>query len=252
MGWYNLVKDRGKPLVFAEYGVGVNPVGYTADNWSAQRAATMIADKTWIAAHPAFTTLLYWYNTGARGDWRFTDAASIAAWKVLQTTGTAPDGPAFARRDATVTLTGGAAADAPVQVWLHKRNNSGYVTQTVTADGSGAWSFSYTASDDYRYYTTSSEGTSPGGLTQLEPYVSGPAEAAAGSTVPLTGTARPDSTLTVWFHKQNTIGYTARRTITADGTGSWSTSYTANDDYRYYARDNNTGRASNTELTQIG
>jgi hypothetical protein len=84
MGWYNLVKDRGKPLVFAEYGVGVNPVGYTADNWSAQRAATFKADKLWIAAHPAFDTVLYWYNTGARGDWRFTDAASVSAWKAIE------------------------------------------------------------------------------------------------------------------------------------------------------------------------
>jgi hypothetical protein len=84
MGWYNLVKDRGKPLVFAEYGVGVNPVGYTADNWSAQRAATFKADKLWIAAHPAFDTVLYWYNTGARGDWRFTDAASVTAWRAIE------------------------------------------------------------------------------------------------------------------------------------------------------------------------
>ncbi len=83
MGWYNLVKDRGKPLAFAEYGVGVNPVGAT-DQWSAQRAATMTADKAWIAAHPAFTVLLYWYNTGAQGDWRFTDDASITAWKALE------------------------------------------------------------------------------------------------------------------------------------------------------------------------
>jgi hypothetical protein len=84
MGWYNLVKGRGKPLVFAEYGVGVNPVG-SADQWSAKRAATMIADRTWLINHPGFTGLLYWYNTGARGDWRFHDAASITAWKTLMT-----------------------------------------------------------------------------------------------------------------------------------------------------------------------
>ncbi len=82
MGWYNLVKSRGKPLVFAEYGVGVNPPGAT-DKYSAQRATTFKADKTWIAAHPAFTTVLYWYNTGARGDWRFHDAGSIAAWRAI-------------------------------------------------------------------------------------------------------------------------------------------------------------------------
>jgi hypothetical protein len=27
---------------------------------------------------------LYWYNTGARGDWRFTDAASVSAWKAIE------------------------------------------------------------------------------------------------------------------------------------------------------------------------
>jgi hypothetical protein len=82
MGWYNLVKGRGKPLVFAEYGVGVNPPG-ASDKYSAQRATTFKADKTWIAAHPAFNTVLYWYNTGARGDWRFHDAGSIAAWRAI-------------------------------------------------------------------------------------------------------------------------------------------------------------------------
>ncbi len=83
-GWYNLVKNRGKPLAFAEYGVGVNPIG-APDKWSARRAATMKADRTWLAVHPAFTAVLYWYNTGAQGDWRFSDSASIAAWKNLPT-----------------------------------------------------------------------------------------------------------------------------------------------------------------------
>ena len=83
--WYRLVRHRGKPLVFAEYGVGVNRVGARADRWSHQRVATLRADKKWLTAHPAFTALLYWYNTGSRGDWRFRDAASIAAWKAIRT-----------------------------------------------------------------------------------------------------------------------------------------------------------------------
>ncbi len=82
--WYALVKNRGRPLVFAEYGVGVNPVG-APDKWSSRRAATMRADRGWIEAHPGFNAVLYWYNTGARGDWRFSDGPSIAAWKNLRT-----------------------------------------------------------------------------------------------------------------------------------------------------------------------
>jgi hypothetical protein len=82
--WYRLVRHRGKPLVFAEYGVGVSPVHARADRWSHRRAATLWADRRWLNAHPAFTTVLYWYNTGARGDWRFRDSRSIAAWRALR------------------------------------------------------------------------------------------------------------------------------------------------------------------------
>lgn len=83
-GWYNLVKGRGKPLGFAEYGRGVNPVG-TADQWTTLRPQVMATDRAWIKAHPGFNALLYWYFTGAAGDWRFHDAGSKAALQAFNT-----------------------------------------------------------------------------------------------------------------------------------------------------------------------
>lgn len=83
--WYNLVKDRGKPVSFAEYGVGVNPIGYTVDKWSALRAQTFKADTVWMQNH-SIASLLYWYNTGSQGDWKFHDAASLGAWHQMMST----------------------------------------------------------------------------------------------------------------------------------------------------------------------
>lgn len=88
LGWYKLVKDKGKPLALAEYGMGVNPVGYTVDAWAAQRAASIKADAVYLRTLPGFQLpgafWLYWYNTGAQGDWRFTDPGCAAAWQAAQ------------------------------------------------------------------------------------------------------------------------------------------------------------------------
>jgi hypothetical protein len=83
LNWYNLVKDRGKPISFAEYGVGVNPIGYTTDQWSSLRAQTFRADEAWMSTH-RIASLLYWYNTGSQGDWKFHDTASEAAWSNMR------------------------------------------------------------------------------------------------------------------------------------------------------------------------
>jgi hypothetical protein len=173
------------------------------------------------------------------------EAAAIRA-------GTPPTGPRFARFGTTVPLTGNAAPNAAVKVWLHRRGKTGYLPQTVQAGADGSWRTHFLAADDYRYYATTGGATSPGGLTQIEPYTGGPAKAARGSTVAVTGTGRPQTTLTVWFHRRDGVGYTSRGSVTVSGVGHWSTSYAANDDYRYYTVDNTTGRVSDTVLTQLG
>jgi hypothetical protein len=160
-------------------------------------------------------------------------------------------GPAYAHFGSTVTLTGAATANTNTTVWLHRRGKDGYVAHTVAVNSFGVWSLRYLASDDYRYHVTTS-GHLHEGLTQIDTTLSGPAHAARNSRVTITGTGRPSTTLNLRFHKQNTVGYTAGRTVQVTGNGLWSSSYVATDDYRYYTTDNTTGKPSNFGLTQVG
>ena len=57
------------------------------------------------------------------------------------------------------------------------------------------------------------------------------------STVRITGTAPAGSTIAVFFHRAGQTGFVQRRSIQASDSGTFSTSYQANDDYRYYAQD---------------
>jgi hypothetical protein len=70
-----------------------------------------------------------------------------------------------------------------------------------------------------------------------------------GSSVNISGTATPGATVGIWFHEAGSNGYVQRRTLTASSTGAWSTSYTANDDYRVYAGSGTT--QSGSVLVQI-
>jgi hypothetical protein len=87
------------------------------------------------------------------------------------------------------------------------------------------------------------------------PVLNGPEQgfATVGSTVAISGTAPIGSTVDIWFHKRTpryyTQIYTKRRSLTVGSDGTFSTSYVANDDYRYFAQ---VGTAkSSTHLTQV-
>jgi hypothetical protein len=73
--------------------------------------------------------------------------------------------------------------------------------------------------------------------------------ATSGSTVGITGSAPAGLTVGIWFHKRGTPGYTMRRSLIVGSDGTFSTSYLANDDYRYYAEGDN--QKSGTNLTQV-
>ena len=76
------------------------------------------------------------------------------------------------------------------------------------------------------------------------PVISGPSTLGVlpGATVTIAGSAPAGSKVGIWFHKRTPIGatqlYTQRRTLTVGSSGQFSTTYLANDDYRYYAEVN--------------
>ena len=80
--------------------------------------------------------------------------------------------------------------------------------------------------------------------------IGGPPVVGYGAIVRLSGTATPPgSAVTVFFHKQGSVGFTARRHLTSNGAGNYSTTYVADASYRYYALAN--GTASRIGLTQL-
>jgi N-acetylmuramoyl-L-alanine amidase len=83
------------------------------------------------------------------------------------------------------------------------------------------------------------------------PTVAGPPTVHAGSVVTIFAQADPGQTIGIWFHRagQPAGYYDQRRTLVADSTGSASTTYVADADYRYYATTSD-GR-SDTLLTRV-
>ena len=85
----------------------------------------------------------------------------------------------------------------------------------------------------------------------VAPHLNGPAQQAVPlkSVVSITGTAPAGSTVGIFFHQLGQVGYTQRRTLSVGAGGTFSTSYVAVIDLRYYAAIGNA--ASAPVLTQI-
>ena len=68
--------------------------------------------------------------------------------------------------------------------------------------------------------------------------IEGPAQRTTpyGSVVRITGTAPAGATVAVFFHRAGETGFVQRRALQADPAGVFSTTYQANNDYRYYAQ----------------
>src|SRR6201999_2630164 len=108
--------------------------------------------------------------------------------------------------------------------------------RSLTADATGAFTTSYVADTDYRYYAHTAEGESPTALTRLYAIsLTGPAQAGYGAPVTITGHKAPGSQVKLYFHHQNTTGYALRRPVTADEQGPFTTTVTPGADPRYYA-----------------
>jgi hypothetical protein len=81
------------------------------------------------------------------------------------------------------------------------------------------------------------DGATINGPQPVAPRLNGPAVQAVPllTTVPITGTAPPFSTVGIFFHALGQVGYTQRRTLSVGASGTFSTSYIAATAVRYYA-----------------
>lgn len=77
--WLSFVQPKGKPLGVTEYGRGLTDT----TQWDAQRAQVIPQDADYLKSL-GFKWWLYWYTSGGGSkSWRFTDAASQAAWRAV-------------------------------------------------------------------------------------------------------------------------------------------------------------------------
>jgi hypothetical protein len=79
--------------------------------------------------------------------------------------------------------------------------------------------------------------------------MSGPPSAPALTTVLLGGRVPPMGSVQVWFRQRGATEFVLRRQLTASNDGTFSTTFLANDDYRWYASSGNCTTAPG--LTQV-
>lgn len=160
-------------------------------------------------------------------------------------------GPADRPSGSEVALRGTGAPGATAQVWFRQRGTTDFVVRrTVTVRPDGTYLVLYAGNDDYRYYATVGDCTTPAGLTHVTSWATGPRYAARGSVVPVTVHGPAGAVVALYLRRAGGEFHLAR-TGHLDGAGVWRTSYVALVDQRYYAVTGPDGRRTAGVLTQV-
>ncbi|MDQ2838125.1 MAG: fibronectin type III domain-containing protein [Actinomycetota bacterium] len=150
----------------------------------------------------------------------------------------------------TVTISGTAAAGSSVRIYLRQRGQTGYVLRRIlTATGSGTFSTSYVAGDDYRYYAQVGSTVSGSVLTQVAPTVTGPLSQTVkkNSTVVLKGSGVAGSTVQIHFQVLGATNTIVRDVVVA-ANGRWTRSYLATASCHLYVSAKTNGIVTRTYL----
>jgi uncharacterized protein YkwD len=198
-------------------------------------------------------------NADQSGDDTYSAAPTVArsfAVSAAPASSVSINGPAnqTATYGKTVTVSGSSTPGAAVGVWFNQAGTSGFTQRrNLTATSSGAWSTTYVAGADYRIYATSGTAQSSTIQVQVSPTITGATSLVVRkkSTYTIRGTGIPGATVTIHFHKAGTAAtdYSILRTVTVASNGTWSRSYVASVDYRFFASLPN-GQVSPTVLVQ--
>lgn len=151
-----------------------------------------------------------------------------------------------------VRVAGTAPGVETVNVLFRKRGQTVFqVRRTLTPAADGAFSTTFRADDDYRLYAASARCDSPPALVLATPTISGPATAARNSTVTLSVRGAAGQPVKVYFRRAGTTAFVLGRIGTVAANGTYTTTYRATADYRYYAATGPEARRSNWGLTQL-
>lgn len=166
-----------------------------------------------------------------------SSGGAASAKRIVRAVGTTINAPGKVRRGSSVTLRGLARPGLRVDVLFRSAGTSQFVDRRdLVPNPDGTWATTYTADKDYQVYARTAEGASARPVV-VAAYatISGPSRVPAGSTVVLTGTARPNTAVAVWFRKAGTTTFVQRRNLTATSAGTFRTSYYADASHAYYA-----------------
>ena len=169
--------------------------------------------------------------------------------------------PANAPLGSRVGLVGRARPGDVVVVEARRRGAAAPTRTTVRADTAGAFRGTFVVDGVVEHRPE--VGTRIGALrrTTVSPTTVGPAVAVAGSTVTVTGTARPGATVEVLFRRDAPSAQVASRqtrplplfrlgrTLVADPAGRWTTRFVLAGRHSYYARAD--GSVSPTRTTSV-
>ena len=192
----------------------------------AHATVTAAADGTWTTTYTADLTYS-WYAT-ANTLTSATGSTSINAPPTMT-------GPAAAAYRSVVTLAGVSPAGAGVQLWRCERGQTTFhLDAAVVATAAGTFSWTYPATDDFRWYATTLSGQSATGLTQVGVTATGPPTIAKGLPSAVTGTALPSSAVQVW-RAAGDGGFVKVGSAKARTDGSWSWPFTFEGTTRWYA-----------------
>ena len=204
------------------------------DTSSRRREGRFAADGTFRTSYLANDVYTVFAVSGARSSDRVT--TSVAAPPALVRAAaprlrlSAP-GSADAGSQVPVTVTG--TPGATVDLWLRKRGSTGWSRlSTGRLDGAGRWTTAYLGDDDVHYWASSQGLSSPDGGTLATPVLRGPASAALGSRVELTGRARPGDQVVVESRRRGSTAVT-RTALVADSSGAFRTCYAVDDEYEH-------------------
>jgi hypothetical protein len=206
--------------------------------WSRLRTGTFGADGRWATTVPGRDDVEVWASSGG------TTSAELTTLAVpsLAPAASAPIG-------ARVVLTGRARPGDAVVVESRRRRTGTVLRQSVRAAADGAFRAAFSVDDEYEHRALA--GTRAGAVlrTTVTPTATAAAAARRGSSLALSGTARPGAAVELHLRQEDgprsvVAGRTARelplfrvgRTVTADATGRWQTAVPLTGRLSWFAR----------------
>jgi len=147
--------------------------------------------------------------------------------------------PAGAMAGSVLRATGTARPGALVELYLREITRSGFRhVRNLRADATGRWATAFRQGQTTQYYARAEGRRSAVATTRLllPTTIIGPRALPLSTLYRISGKARPNSTVVVFFRAPGERVYAPKRWVRSDRYGRWSTPWRAATDFLYFAR----------------